>query len=95
MKRAALAAALLAIGGCGARATPAECNALLDRYVELLVRQEDPNARPFDVDSAKALARAKAASDIEFLRCPREVRRRDVACALAAPNADEFEKCMQ
>lgn len=90
---AALALALL--GGCGRRATPADCDALLERYVELLVRQEDPGARPGDVAQAKNMARAKAAVDPEFQRCPHAVRQRDVVCALGAPNVDELEKCLE
>ncbi len=43
MRRVALTVALLAAGGCGAKATPAECDALLDRYVELLVREHNPD----------------------------------------------------
>jgi hypothetical protein len=90
-----LLAAALAIGGCGRRATSAECDALLDRYVELLVRQEDPGAKESEIAQAKSAARAKAAVNPAFLRCTREVRQKDVACALAAPNADELEKCME
>jgi hypothetical protein len=88
-------ALISALGGCGQRATPAECVALLDRYVELLVRQEDPGARPVDIDRAKAQTRARAAVDPAFLSCEREVRQHHVACAVAAPTVDEFEKCMQ
>jgi hypothetical protein len=95
-RRCAMAAVALALlGGCGRRATPAECDALLDRYVELLVRQEDPGARAGDVTQAKNLARAKAAGDPEFRRCTRAVRQRDIVCALGAPTVDEFEKCME
>jgi hypothetical protein len=95
-RRCAITAVAIALlGGCGRRATPAECDAVLDRYVELLVRQEDPGARPGDITQAKNLARAKAAVDAEFRRCPSAVRQRDVVCALAAPNVDELEKCME
>jgi hypothetical protein len=93
--RTALLSATLALGGCGQRATSAECDALLDRYVELLIRQEDPAARQADIANAKSQARAKAAGNPAFLRCAREVRHRDVVCALAAPDVPEFEKCME
>jgi hypothetical protein len=62
--------------------------------VELLIRQEDPGARQDDIAEAKSQARVKAAVDPAFLRCTREVRKKNVACALAAPNVDELEKCM-
>jgi hypothetical protein len=91
----ALLAALLALGGCGRRPTSAECDALLDRYVELLIRQEDPRARQADIALAKSQARASAAAEPAFLRCTSEVRHKDVICALAAPSVDELEKCME
>jgi hypothetical protein len=88
-------ATLALLAGCGRRATPAECDSLLDRYAELLVRQQDPGARQRDIEQAKDLARAKASTDPEFLRCTSAVRQSDVTCALAAPNVDELEKCME
>jgi hypothetical protein len=91
----ALVALALAIGGCGRRATLAECDALLERYVELLIRQEDPGARESEIAQAKSAAHAKAAVNPAFLRCTREVRQKDALCALAAPNVDELEKCME
>jgi hypothetical protein len=90
-----LVIAVAGLGGCTRRATTAECNALLDRYVELLVRQENPDAREIDIAKAKDLARARVARDKDFSHCTRDVSKRDVSCALAAPNVDELEKCME
>jgi len=80
---------------CVRHATPEECGALLDRYVELLVRERDPAASEIDLSSKKELAREKAAHDEAFAACPKEVGERAIRCAMAAPNVDEFEKCLE
>jgi hypothetical protein len=80
---------------CVRHATPEECSALLDRYVELLVRERDPTVSEIDLSSKKEQAREKAAHDEAFAACPKEVGGRAMRCAMAAPNVDEFEKCLE
>ena len=84
-----------ASGGCGRHATTAECSALLDRYVELLVRERDPKADEAEIGKQKSATREKAAHDESFASCPKEVRATAVRCAMGAPNVDEFEKCLE
>jgi hypothetical protein len=91
----AVVVALLAPSACVRHATPAECDALLDRYVELLLRQEDPDVGEGELAAKKALARDKAAHDAAFAACPKEVGAREIQCAMAAGNVDEFEKCLE
>jgi hypothetical protein len=97
-KRRAAACALLAatlLGGCMRHASLRECSALLDRYVELLVREQDPKADESVIDKQKSATRAKAAHDASFASCPSEVTARALHCAMGAPNVDEFEKCLE
>lgn len=96
--RGALALAWLAVSvatGCGRHASAAECAALLDRYVELLVRQEDPKASEIEVAQQKERTRAKAQKDAAFASCPNEVTAKGAMCAMKAVNVDEFEKCLE
>jgi hypothetical protein len=97
MKRAILCASLCAsmAGGCVRHATMAECGALLDRYVELLVREQDPKADELEIGKQKSATREKAAHDPSFASCPKEVSARAARCAMEAPNVDEFEKCLE
>jgi hypothetical protein len=81
--------------GCGRHATASECDALLDRYVELLVREQDPKASDAEVARQKGVTREKAAHDQAFASCPKEVSSRELGCAMGAPNVDEFEKCLE
>jgi hypothetical protein len=80
---------------CSRHATSAECAALLDRYVELLVREQDPKATDADVARQKEATRAKAEKDSAFASCPSEVSTKGANCAMRAVNVDEFEKCLE
>jgi hypothetical protein len=85
----------LASGGCTRHATLPECSALLDRYVELLVREQDPKADESVIDKQKNATREKASRDPSFASCPKEVTVTAMHCAMGAPNVDEFEKCLE
>jgi hypothetical protein len=91
----ATAAACALTGACSAHASAEECRTLLDRYVELLVREQDPKASESTLEQQKLLTREKARTDASFASCPREVTSRELRCAMAAPNVDEFEKCLE
>jgi hypothetical protein len=95
-RRAAVLALLLRSGAaCSRHATASDCAALLDRYVELLVREQDPKAPDSEIARHKDLTRAKAAKDAAFASCPSEVSAQSARCAMRAVNVDEFEKCLE
>lgn len=73
-----------------------QCGALLDRYVEHLVAAEGgPLPTPaHTLEERKAQARAKAALDPEFARCPVALTQSETTCALGAGSADELERCL-
>jgi len=79
---------------CDRPLTPDECAELLDRYTELLVRQEHKNVSDDEVARLQTEARARASMSDEFARCPARVSRRKWQCAMKAPNVDEVEKCL-
>jgi hypothetical protein len=83
------------LAGCTRHATSPECAALLDRYVELLVREQDPKAPDSEIARQRELTRAKAEKDPAFASCPQEVSAKSARCALTAVNVDEFEKCLE
>ena len=89
------AVAVSFLGGCVRKATVTECSALLDRYVELLVREQDPKADEGVLNRQKSATREKASHDPSFASCPNEVTARAASCAMGAPNVDEFEKCLE
>jgi hypothetical protein len=79
---------------CARHATIAECTALLDRYVELLVHEENPKADDAEIGRQKAATREKATRDPSFASCPKEVSAKSARCAMDAPSVDEFERCL-
>lgn len=73
-----------------------ECRRLLDRYAELLVREEEPTATPERVAQVLEQARRVAAQDprFEMAECPSRVPRRSFECAMNAPSVDTIERCL-
>jgi protein-disulfide isomerase len=90
-----LALATASLAACSRHASAADCAALLDRYVELLVREQDPKAPDTEIARQKAATRAKAEKDTAFASCPTEVSVKSARCAMIAVNVDEFEKCLE
>lgn len=94
-----LAASLLGLGsllpaGCAEPPSGSECAALLDRYVSLLAAADRPSITEQEVVRLRAEARAIAAQGRSFRECPSRVSRKQLACALEAPNPDRFEQCL-
>ena len=88
-----LGCALLS-AGCGKRPSHAECDALLDHYVELLVNSDRPGTNAAELQKLQQQAREKAKGDPEFAACTERVSRRELECALHAANADLLEQCL-
>jgi len=95
MGRAALAGVLGAsLSGCGKPLEQAECDKLLDHYVELLLRNEQPDVPFHEQTTKQTQARSKAATDPQFAQCSQESSRRQFDCAMAATNPDILEQCL-
>ncbi len=78
----------------GPHPTAADCEALLDRYVEHVAYAVDPKPAPSALAERRALARAAASSRAAFSRCVSELTRSEVDCAMKAESADSFERCL-
>ncbi|WP_437672798.1 hypothetical protein [Sorangium sp. So ce131] len=82
-----------ALRGLAPRPTAEACSALLERYVELVLRAATPEPAPSVIAERQALAR-EAAGERGFVRCEAELTQAEVACALQAGNADDLERCL-
>jgi len=89
-----LASCALLTQGCGKRPSHDECEALLDHYVELLVNSDRPGTSAAELHKLQLQARDKAKADSEFGACTERVSRRELDCAMSAPNADILEQCL-
>jgi hypothetical protein len=85
----------LATSSCKKKATPAECDALIDRFAVLAAKESLPDASDEEVRAAQKQAHDEAANDDDFRACAGRVTHDELACAMAAPSADAFERCLQ
>jgi hypothetical protein len=90
-----LSLAGLSLGGCKGRVDRAQCDQLVGRFAELVVKEKMPGAAPGTVLTEQARERAEAANDDSFRNCPTELRIEDYRCAMAATTAEAFLKCLE
>ena len=91
----AIAASLIALPACRKKATPAECDALVDRFAALAAQEALPDASADEVQIAQKKVRAEAADDDDFRACAGRVTEDELACAMKAQTPDAFEACLQ
>ncbi len=80
--------------GCEKKLTQGQCELLLDRYVEFLVRAEVPKMSASKLLERKREARELARKSASFGECPSAVSVHAFECAMSAPGTDELEKCL-
>jgi hypothetical protein len=90
--------ALLALGvaGCGRPVAQEECRTLVERYAELLVKDEEPGANPERVARVQIEARGMAEQNpkFELSQCSEKVSRKSYECAMHAGSVDAIERCL-
>src|SRR5262249_55202505 len=91
----------LAVLGCSRHVTPAECAALLDRFVQMKVA-EDPTTRNLDGGAFEAARLAKVRAmqtdtDVQQVEhaCEVEVSRAEYDCAIKASTTKAWSECIQ
>jgi hypothetical protein len=89
-------AGLLA-GGCKAKASQAQCEELVERYAELVVREKgvDASADQAQLDLARQRERDEARGDDVFKNCRSEVSRAEYQCGMGASTAEQLVKCLE
>ena len=88
---AALAGVGVLAAGCRPKATAGECDELLDRYAQLVVTEQFPDASAQQVKTERDRERSEARADDAFKNCSSEVGRAELQCSMHAPNANAFE----
>lgn len=90
-------AALLAgtsSASCKKKVTQQDCDALLDRFAELVVKERFPDAGADRIDAERTRERSEAKGD-EFKNCTSEVQPAEMACAMKAPTSEAMIKCLE
>ena len=83
------------IPACREKVTPAQCDTLVARYAELVVREKMPKAPAEEVQAEQKRVRQESAGDENFRNCTTEVRPTEYECAMAAATPDAIEKCLE
>lgn len=92
----ALAATVLLIGclsGCGRRATELDCQLIVDKSVELQLRESNQTS-PQAIQKREEQVRAELQDEIKACE-GRRVTERTLACVQAAPSTQELDKCLR
>jgi hypothetical protein len=79
--------------GCGRRATRADCQMIVDRSVELQMKEmseTDPKA----IAKREAEVRAELDEDIKSCERDRRVTEKTMACVQSATTTQELDKCL-
>ena len=92
---AALAVVLFWSAACRRKVTAQQCDELLDRFAELVVKERFPDAGPDVVAAERARERQEAKAADELKNCPSEVQASEHACAMKAPSSEALIKCLE
>ncbi len=80
---------------CNKKATPAQCDRLVERYAELVVREQFPDASAREIELERDRERSAAHADVAFKDCPSLVEARSYECAMRATTPDALEHCLE
>jgi hypothetical protein len=89
----ALAATVLLAGGCGRRATELDCQLIVDKSVELQLRESNQTS-PEAIQKREEQVRAELQDEIKSCE-GRRVTEKTLACVQAAPSTQELDKCLR
>jgi hypothetical protein len=81
--------------GCHRKASQTQCDALVDHYSELAMKEQFPDAAPADIEAQKKVVRDEAKNDDDFKNCTSEVEVTDYDCAMKATTTDAIEHCLE
>jgi hypothetical protein len=95
LKYAAFGLVALAAVSCKKKVTAAQCEAIVDRYAELVVKEKLPDASAETIATERAREKSEAHGDEAFKNCAAEVDPEDYACAMKAKTPDALEKCLE
>lgn len=77
------------------KVSQAQCDALLDHYAELVVKEQYPDAGPQEIAAEKQRERSEAKRGDEFKNCTSEVQSSEHDCAMKATTSEGVIKCLE
>lgn len=85
----------LVLGGCRKKASARECDQMLDRFAELVVKEHFQDAGADTIAAERARERKEAQGDDAFKNCTSEVQADELACAMKAETSEKLIKCLE
>lgn len=85
----------LSVGGCKKKVSQQQCDQLLDRFAELVVKEHHPDAGADVIAAEKTRERQEAAHTNELKNCTSEIQATEHECAMKAPSTEAFLKCLE
>lgn len=80
---------------CTKKVTSKQCDELLDRFAELVVKERFADAGAAQIAEERTRERAEAKADAAFKNCPSEVQASEHACAMKATSSEALIKCLE
>lgn len=86
--------------GCGGRASKQECEQMLDKYLDMVMAEEPeldklpPDQKKVARDMKRAVRKAEPSYQKVFSQCEAEITKKEYRCAMAAPNPNVWESCI-
>ena len=84
-----------ATSGCRRKASEAQCDALVDHYTELAMKEQFPDAGPTEIEAQRKHVREESKGDDDFKNCTSEVEAADYGCAMKATTTEAIERCLE
>jgi hypothetical protein len=93
-----LVAGLASLGSstsCKRKVSQTQCDQLLDRFSELVVKERMPDAGADALAAERVRERGEAKNDDAFKNCTSEVQADEHACAMKAVTSEALIKCLE
>ena len=87
-------ATLSGMTSCKRKVSEKQCDELLDRFSEMVVKEHFPDAGPEAIAAERTRERAEAKGD-ELKNCTSEVQPDEYACAMKAATSEKLIKCLE
>jgi hypothetical protein len=86
-------AALGSVTSCKRKVSEKQCDELVERFADMVVKEQFPDAGPEVLASERQRERAEAKGD-ELRNCTSEVQADEHACAMKAKSSEALIKCL-
>jgi hypothetical protein len=90
----------LVLLGCNGRASKKDCEEMLDKYLDMVMAEEPgldklpPEQKKTVRDMKRAVRKAEPSYQKVFSQCEVEITKKEYRCAMAAPNPNVWESCI-